>query len=396
VNVWSGAGIDEIQAEAQRLLERPSFSFADADAEPEPEPAAVVALARPDNPEPVRRRAWQPVDLTDVLAGNYTPPLPTVGARTDGAGLFYPGRVHSVASESEAGKTWLALAAVATELAAGNSAVYLDFEDDEGGLVGRLLSLGVDRQAVRDRFAYVKPDEPLNALGNATDLGQVLGDLRPTLAVLDGITEAMTLHGFEVKDNGDVARFGKMLPARIAATGPAAVNLDHVTKDRENRGRYAIGGVHKLNGLNGAAYLLENRTPLGIGLTGRSTVYVAKDRPGQLRRNALPSAGGSHWYADLVLESHHVDHVEATLEAPAERVETFRPTTLMARVADAITRAGQPLTVRDVLDRVKGKRDTDVRSALAVLVDEGYVVRDTGPRGAHLHRLVKPYGEDEQ
>jgi len=367
--------------------------------EPVPEDrhrAVVVELARPDSPDPVRRRSWQPVDLTDVLAGNYTPPRPTVGARTDGAGLFYPGRVHSIASESEAGKTWLALAAVATELAAGNSAVYLDFEDDEGGLVGRLLSLGVDRQAVRDRFAYLKPDESLNALGNAQDLGQVLGDLRPTLAVLDGITEAMTLHGLEVKDNGDVARFGKMLPARIAACGPAAVNLDHVVKDRENRGRYALGGVHKLNGLNGAAYMLENRTPFGIGLTGRSTVYVAKDRPGQLRRNALPSAGGSHWYADLVLTSHHEDHVEVSLEAPAEQPETFRPTVLMSRVSEALTRAGQPLTVRDVLDRVKGKRDQDVRSALAALVDEGHVVKENGARGAHLHRLVKPFGEDDQ
>lgn len=355
--------------------------------------AEILALARPVDVERTGRRSWQPVDLTDVLAGNYTPPAPTVGARADGAGLFYPGRVHSIASESEAGKTWLALAGVATELAAGNSAIYLDFEDDEGGLVGRLLSLGVDRQAVRDRFAYLKPEEALTALGNREDLGQVLGDLRPTLAVLDGITEAMTLHGLEVKDNGDVARFGKMLPSWIAGQGPAAVNLDHVVKDRENRGRYAIGGVHKLNGLNGAAYMLENRTPFGIGLTGRSTVYVAKDRPGQLRRNALPS-NGSHWYADLVLDSTHVDLVEVSLDAPAERSETFRPTVLMGRVSEALTRAGQPLTVRDVLDRVKGKRDQDVRSALAALVDEGHVVKENGARGAHLHRLVKPFGED--
>jgi hypothetical protein len=318
-----------------------------------------------------------------------------VGRRRDGAGLFYPGRVHSVASESEAGKTWLALHAVAVELAAGNAAVYLDFEDDEGGLVGRLLSLGVDRQVVRDRFAYVKPDESINAVGNGADLGQVLGDLRPTLVVLDGITEAMTLHGLEVKDNGDVARFGKLLPARIAAHGPATVNLDHVVKSTENRGRYALGGVHKLNGLNGAAYMLENRTPFGIGLTGRSTVYVVKDRPGQLRRNALPS-NGAHWYADLVLDSHHDEFVEVTLDAPGERTETFKPTVLMGRVSDALTRAGEPLGVRGVLDRVHGKRAQDVRAALAALVDEGYVAVENGSRGAHLHRLVRPYGEDHE
>jgi hypothetical protein len=333
--------------------------------------------------EPPRRRSWQPVDLADVLAGNYTPPLPTVGRRADGAGLFYPGRVHSIASESEAGKTWLALSAVATELAAGNAAVYLDFEDDEGGLVGRLLALGIDRATVRDRFAYIRPDDPINALGNGSDLGQVLGDLQPTIAVLDGITEAMTLHGLEANSNTDVARFGKMLPARIALHGPAAVNLDHVPKSTENRGRYAIGGQHKLAGLNGAAYTLENRTPFGIGMTGRSTVYVVKDRPGQLRRNARPSTGGLHWYADLVLESHHDEFVEASLQAPAERSEEFRPTVLMGRIADALALHG-PLSQRKLLALVKGNRGTAI-DALVHLQIDGYVSDETP------HALLKPY-----
>jgi hypothetical protein len=362
-----------------------------------PEGQRFAARPQPvESQEPARRRPWQPVDLDDVLEGHYVPPLPTVGRRRDGAGLFYPGRVHSVASESEAGKTWLALHAVTVELAAGNGAVYLDFEDDEGGLVGRLLSLGVDRRVLRERFAYLRPDESISNVVNAADLGQVLGDLRPSLVVLDGITEAMTLHGLDGIDNRHVAVFGKLLPRRIAAHGAAVVNLDHVPKSTENRGRYAIGGQHKLAGLNGAAFTLENRTPFGIGLTGRSTVLVVKDRPGQLRRNALPSAGGAHWYADLVLDSQHEEFVEATIEVPAERAESFRPTVLMSRVSDALTRAGEPLAVRGVLDRVQGKRAQDVRTALAALVDEGYVVVENGSRGSHLHRLVKPYGKDEE
>ena len=90
-------------------------------------------------------------------------------------------------------------------------------------------------------------------------------------------------------------------------------SLDHVTKDREGRGRYAIGAVHKLNALDGGAYILENRHPFGVGRTGRSTVRVAKDRPGQLRRNALPSGNGLHWYGDLVLKSVDEDFAEVTI-----------------------------------------------------------------------------------
>ncbi len=63
-----------------------------------------------------------------------------------------------------------------------------------------------------------------------------------------------------MKDNTDVARFGQMLPRWLAERGPATVALNHVTKDRENRGRYAIGAVHKLNGLRG-----RFRMPAGGG-----------------------------------------------------------------------------------------------------------------------------------
>ncbi|XVQ83164.1 AAA family ATPase [Microbispora siamensis] len=359
-----------------------------------PSPDPLPPLPPDPGPPPDTRRSWRPVDLSDVLAGTYEPPTPTVGARDDGVGLFYAGRVHSIASESEGGKTWLAMLAAAHELRNGNGVAYLDFEDDAGGVVGRLLALSVDRNLIRDRFAYIRPEDPIAAPIHRADLGQAIGDLRPSLVVVDGVTEAMTLHGLELKDNGDVARFGKMLLRSIADQGPAVTALDHVTKDREGRGRYAIGGVHKLNAINGAAYLLDNRQPFGIGVTGRSGVYIAKDRPGQLRKHALPSREGLHWFADLVLESHDATFAEGALATPQARTEPRRPTILMRQVSAALEKAGAPLTVRGVLDRVHGKRDQDVRAALAALVDEGYVRVDPGPRGAQNHTLVKPFGEE--
>jgi len=141
------------------------------------------------------RPTWQPIDLEPVLDGTYRTPEPTVGSRDDDVGMFYPGRVHTIASESEGGKTWLALAQAVIELDRGNAATFIDLEDDEGGVVGRLLALGAKRDAIRDRFAYLRPEEPIGLLGNRGDLEQALGDLRPTLAVLDGVTEAMTMHG---------------------------------------------------------------------------------------------------------------------------------------------------------------------------------------------------------
>lgn len=227
------------------------------------------------------------------------------------------------------------------------------------------------------------------------DLGQALGDLRPTLSVLDGVTEALSLHGLELKDNGEIAKFGRTLIRPITDTGAAHVSLDHVTKDAEGRGRYAIGAQHKLAGLNGAAYTLENREAFSIGQTGRSGIYVAKDRPGQIRKHAVRSAGNRHWFADLVGVSHDETFVEMTIEPAAARSGDFRPTVLMGRVSEALARAGRPLSTQEVIDRVRGKRAADIRSALAILVDDGNVSLVEGSRGAKLHTLIKAFGETE-
>lgn len=347
-----------------------------------------------DGPEP-RTSSWQPVDLTDVLAGRYRPPQPTVGARNDGVGLFYPGRVHSVASESEGGKTWFALTASASELNDGRHVVYLDFEDDEGGVVGRLMAMGVDTTTIGKQFHYLRPDESIRVSTNRDHLVQVLTDTTPSLAILDGVTEAMTLHGLELKDNTDIAAFGTLLPRSIARRGPAVVCLDHVTKSAENRGRYAIGGQHKLAGLNGAAYVLENRAPFGVGIAGRSGIYLAKDRPAQLRRHALPSGESGFWFGDLSITSQPDGSVMPDLWPPREGTGLgFRPTKVMKKVARVLAANPGGLS-KTAVETMAGGRAAVVRTGLELLIAEGYVQVTKGPNRTQLHTLLKPFGDDD-
>ncbi|MGY0067185.1 AAA family ATPase [Streptomyces sp. QTS137] len=353
-----------------------------------PEPARLAVVPQPAGPLPT----WRPRDLEDVLDGTYKPPVPTVGSRDDGVGLFYAGRMHSIVGESEGGKTWFALMAVASELAAGNAVVFIDFEDDAPGVVGRLLALGTDRQHIRDRFAYIRPEDPLTMGFNRQEIGQAMHDLRPTFVPVDGVTEGMAMHGMELKDNTDVAKFGRMLLRPIAEFGAAVATLDHVVKDKEGRGRYAIGGVHKLNGINGAMYILENRSPFGVGLTGRTTVRIAKDRPGQLRRHALPHSSGLHWFADFVLKSHDETFAEAALYKPVEDDGPFRPTSVMKKISDAIADPKEPMTVRAIEARVGGNKGV-LAAAIARLVDEGFVEVAPGPNRSKVHTLVKPFEE---
>jgi hypothetical protein len=55
-----------------------------------------------------------------------------------------------------------------------------------------------------------------------------------------------------------------------------------------------------------------------------------------------------------------------------------------------MTKAGKPLPATGIYDRVKARANI-TRRALAILVDEKYIEERTGPRGARLHTLIKPY-----
>lgn len=333
--------------------------------------------------------SWCRVDLSAVLDGTWQRPRPTVGARDDGPGLFYPGKAHTIASEAEGGKTWLALHAIAQEIKVGHGAVLIDLEDDEASAAGRLTAMGADPADITGRFGYIRPDEPIGMYGNRGRLEEALGDLKPTLVVIDGVTEAMTMHGLDLRDNADAAKFGRALVRPIARTGAAAVALDHVAKDRDRQGGYAIGAVHKLNGAD-VAYVLDNRQPFGIGLTGRSQIMIRKDRPGLLRRHGRRSRDGLFHYADLVIVSHGEDFAEVSVPAAAlGGAAAQRPTAIMAEISAVLASTPGELS-QTAIEGLIPSRAGVVRLALELLVNEGYVTRDK--RGqTHWHKHVRSF-----
>ena len=86
--------------------------------------------------------SWAPIDLTDALAGHDVE-RPAMLCRTDGVALLYAARTHQFAGESESCKTWCALLVAAQTLnTATGRVLWIDFEDDQHGIVA-----GCDRLA---------------------------------------------------------------------------------------------------------------------------------------------------------------------------------------------------------------------------------------------------------
>lgn len=244
-----------------------------------PKSPAAGAEGAPGQPA-AEGDTWTPVDVGAFLDGTYEPPKATAFTRSDGQALLYPERVNWIQGESESGKSWCGQYATAQELLAEHDAAYVDFESNPGEVIHRLVLLGVPPALIRRHLTYINP----TGSARHSDGFAALLTRRLAIVVVDGVTDALGTEGLSMMDNDQVATWVRNVLRPLGQhTGAAVVCIDHVTKSKDERGRFAIGAQSKLAGLSGAAYVAEVRQQLGIGLTGVVELRVAKDRPGTVR-----------------------------------------------------------------------------------------------------------------
>lgn len=333
--------------------------------------------------------SWEPVNLAAILAGEGIQTVPALVWRADGVPLVYPGKVNTVQAEAEAGKSWFCLAGCAQEIAAGQHALYVDFEGDAADITERMLSLGCQPAEILERFHYIRPDDPIDAAAQLA-ISHACNTWHPTLTVVDGVTEAMALSGWSIKENDDVARFFAALPRLMARTGAGVILIDHVVKDKERQDRFAIGAQHKLAGSDGATYKLESVTPFSVGHAGISRLIVTKDRHGQVRPHCLGQKVAA-------MVNYRPDGLSLTVSIdppdPRNQGVTFRPTVLMSRVSEALAH-GPALTLRQLRQAVRGKNDA-IDLAVRLLVAEGYIAAHKQGQATY-HSHLRPYEEETE
>jgi hypothetical protein len=345
-----------------------------------PSPDGVEADERIRLLETAPPHSWTPIDLTAIDASEADPPSIS--------GLAYPGRRHVYSGEPETLKTWAVLVMALEQIRAGETVLYVDFEMGPREQVARLRDLGLTDDELTS-FIYLNPSEPMTDTQVRADVDALLSERRPSLVVIDAFTGALEIHGLDPNSGVEVERFYRLVAKRLADHGAAVVLLDHLTKNKDSRGRYSIGSERKLGGAD--VHLgFEIVRPFGRGKNGLAKIIAHKDRPGRLAR---PKA------AELEMVSNaETGAITWEIRPGEDSVESgaFRPTVLMQRVSEYVAEQPRedPPSRKRVEDNVKGKRAEYVRQAMDVLVSEGYLAEKSGAHGARLLTFVKRYRQE--
>lgn len=242
-------------------------------------------------------QTWAPIDMGAAWDASQDETRTDVGYLSGDLplALFYRGKLNGIHAESEAGKSWVSCLVAVQEIKAHRHVAYVDFEDDERAIAGRLRLLGAVREEVVAYFHYLNPTGPLTETDE--DSVRALIAVRGTLAVFDGMTEAMAHEGLDGRLENDVAAWHAKITKPFAAADWAVVVLDHVPRGEKR----VIGSQHKKSALTGVSYLLEAISPIGKGVKGKGRLRVEKDRGAWVRAHAVPGAR-PQWFADLVID----------------------------------------------------------------------------------------------
>ncbi|MEK6275992.1 MAG: AAA family ATPase [Actinomycetota bacterium] len=317
--------------------------------------------------------SWEPLDLRFL---EERPALePTLG----GLGLVYPGKRHVFSGPPESLKTIGAYAIALAVIRQGGSVVLIDLEMGPHDARDRFRDLGAS-DADLERLDYIEPDSP------ATE--EIIGGLialAPSLVVIDASAGAFDLQGLDANSREDVERFAGIYVRAFWLHGIATILIDHVVKNADNRGKFAIGSERKIGSAD--VHLgFETIRPIARGGSGLYRLMTHKDRFGHLSR---PRA------AELELRSDpETGAIAWAFTKPQEAQEEFRPTILMERVSRYLESQEEPVSRNAIEEAVTGKRDA-LRLAINCLVGDEYASENPGPRGGRLIASVCPFREDD-
>ena len=337
---------------------------------------------------------WRSTSMGDLLAlakaGDIPKQLPTIGRIVDSddeRGLFYRGKVNGIAGDSGAGKSWICLYAAQGETMKGNDVLWVDYEDDDKTLAMRMAALEWDDDQ-GDRIIHVSAEG--NSEGGRITLDAYLADpdRKFTLIVFDSTGEALAADGASPNSDDDVARWFQRLPRHYAKRGLGVVSIDHIPKQRSDKGvpLFPIGSQRKRAAISGIQYVVDTIEGFSRTKDGRVRIICAKDRGGWY---AVGDPVAEAVFAHKAEGQLHLRVWEAKVDDDHDSLQRPKPTVLMQEVSKHIE--ANPGCSKNAIERsVKGKAG-DIRWALELLEQEGYVAVEPGKNRALNCTSIQPY-----
>lgn len=224
------------------------------------------------------------VDVASILAGEADPPEPNILPFIENSYLFYAGEFNLVFGDTESGKTWLCLAAVAATIEGGaGRAVVIDLDHNgAASLLNRLEMLGATRELLSDRqvFRLAEPE-------TEADMKALIADLavfKPDVVVLDSLGEVMPLFRANSNSADDFTVVHTEVIKPLKQAGAAVLVVDHLSKGAESRKFGPTGTVAKTRAVGGIAVRVIAEKPFRPGEGGAARLELYKDRHGGVRK----------------------------------------------------------------------------------------------------------------
>jgi hypothetical protein len=313
------------------------------------------------------RDSWLPLNLADLP---HKPPIqPTLGT-LNGIGLLYPGKRHIFSGPQESAKTLAAYLLAIQTIRDGGTVILLDFEMGAYDARARLTDLGATGSDLAG-LLYAEPDDPATE-----DRIALLIGLSPSLVIVDAAAGAYNVQGLDDNKRADVEQLTNLYIRSFWRHGIATIMLDHVVKNTETRGAYAIGSERKVGGADvhlGFSVI----TPISRGHNGLYKITTHKDRGGYLKRGIL---------AEMELSSHPETHEITCQLRPAEEHqpgEVWMPTKVMQHISELLEQNHEPISRSQIAALAGGRKDY-VLQAIDHLVRLGYATETAGARNAKL------------
>jgi hypothetical protein len=359
-------------------------------------------MAAPGGTPPTKDALEAALAAGPVMAGDWWEldfkPIEPVLYRVDGAKpLLYAGMSHAFIGEPGRGKSMLGQKLLVEMAGDGQTALFVDLEKDYLAFRERIRALGATKETA-GRIGYWRLTRGLT--DKAVDrIVAFCAEWRVSVVVIDSVGRALSRAGLDENSNDDVRRWYDGCVEPLLRAGLTVVLIDHFKKpsgDGSSRGgspspagRYAKGAGAKLDVITGAAYGVEFVKPFSRVQSGMAKVITAKDNNGTRCEGEVacevlvePHDGGARIDMQLV----------SPKPLPTNADGSKRYTYLMEQVSKFVEAAETPPSLTVVETSVSGAA-IRVRAAVEVLITEGFLTQQVGPRNAKLLTSAKPYRE---